>query len=304
MRVLILGGAGFIGYHLASALVQVGHEVQIVDDLSRGAWDAPMQRLHADVSVADLTTAAWPDGRWDQVYLLAAVVGVPNVEKNPLRAIEVNARIVLRALRWLRHRPGQRLFFASTSEAYAGTDVPIPTPEDVPVSIRDVSERRAAYAASKIFGEVALLQSAARVTIGRFHNIYGPRMGTDHVIPNLCAQFARRDDPVRLFGPECHRAFCYITDAVRAMRALMDAPEAVGQIVNIGDDREETSVVELARMLTELTGFQPRLDAQPAPKGSVLRRCPDLTRLRAWTGYEPQVALADGLKETYAWYSR
>lgn len=304
MRVLILGGAGFIGYHLAASLVQDKHEVLIVDDLSRGAWDETLRALPLTVQVADLMVAQWPDGRWDHVYLLAAVVGVPTVERDPLRTVEVNARIVLRTLRWVAHRPGQRLFFASTSEVYAGTDVPIPTPETVPVAIRDVTEPRAAYAASKILGEVAFLHGPAHVTVGRFHNIYGPRMGTDHVIPNLCTQFARRDDPVRLLGPECQRAFCYVTDAVRAMRALMEAREAIGQIVNIGDDRQETSVTELAQMLTTLTGLQPRLDVQPAPKGSVLRRCPDLTRLRAWTGYEPQVALADGLKETYAWYSR
>lgn len=304
MRSLILGGAGFIGYHLAAVLVEANHKVLIVDDLSRGTWDATLQSLPVQHQWVDLTSGPWPAGMWDHVYLLAAVVGVPTVEREPLRTIEVNTRIVLRALRWLKHRRQQRIFFASTSEAYAGVDVPIPTPETVPVSIGDVTQPRAVYAASKILGEVALLHSSARVTVGRFHNIYGPRMGLDHVMPNLCTQFARRENPVRVLGPECRRAFCYVTDAVRAIRLLMDAPEAIGQIVNVGDDRQEVSVLDLVQALTDLTGFVPELDVQPAPKGSVLRRCPDLTRLRAWTRYEPRVSLADGLKETFVWYNR
>ena len=313
---LVLGGAGFIGYHLAARLVSEGHAVTLVDDLSRGRRDREIDALCARSGVAlvqaDLTR---PDAlvplprRWDQVYMLAAVVGVRNVETDPARVVRTNTLALLHLLDWLGPESGV-LFFASTSETYAGGvsagTVPVPTPEDVPLSVPDVAAPRFAYAASKILGEAAVIHTARarglHAVIGRFHNVYGPRMGGDHVIPELSLRALRRENPFRVYGAEQRRAFCHVSDAVEAMLRLMTLPAAWGQVVNIGNDTEETRIEDLARLILRTAGFDPDLHRVPAPAGSVARRCPDIARLRALTGFVPKVALEAGVGETFAWY--
>ncbi|MEV4756635.1 NAD-dependent epimerase/dehydratase family protein [Micromonospora sp. NPDC049559] len=315
MRALVLGGAGFIGLHLASRLLTEGHTVTIVDDFSRGRddeWLAAL-RTHPDVEVlsADLTdAAAWsglPRG-CDQIYLLAAVVGVRNVEADPARVIRVNTLTALHLLDWL--APGDRVFFSSTSEVYAGgvdlRTVAVPTAEDVPVTIADVTAPRFAYAISKLLGEAAFVHTArargCAAVVGRFHNVYGPRMGADHVIPEMTLRALRGEDPFRVWGAEQYRAFCHVDDAVEAMLRLMATPAAAGEIVHIGNDSEQTNIGDLAKLVLRLTGVSPRLRMVPAPPGSVHRRCPDLGKLRRLTGFEPAVPLEEGVRSTIDWY--
>src|SRR5439155_88759 len=193
----------------------------------------------------------------------------------------VHTRVVLETLDWLPGR-GEVLFFASTSETYAagvtaGT-VPVPTPEDVPLSIPDVAAPRFAYAASKMVGEAAVLHTARarglRAVVGRFHNVYGPRMGADHVIPELALRALRREVPFTLYGAEQRRAFCHVSDAVDAMVRLVATPAAWGRVVNVGNDTEETRIADLLALVLRLADFAPRVDRRPAPAGSVDRRCP------------------------------
>ncbi|WP_305784168.1 NAD-dependent epimerase/dehydratase family protein [Symbioplanes lichenis] len=309
MRSLLLGGAGFIGLHLARRLLADGHEVTIVDDFSRGRNDF---QLDVELISADLTDpasyAALPHG-WDQIYLLAAVVGVRNVERDPARVVRVNTLSALHLLDWV--APGERVFFASTSEVYAGgVDagvVPVPTGEDVPTMISDVTAPRFAYAVSKLLGEAAFLHTARargfEAVVGRFHNVYGPRMGADHVIPEMALRARAGESPFRVPGADQYRAFCHVDDAVEAIVRLMAVPEAAGQIVHIGNDREETLILDLAKAVLAVAGAASALDPQPAPAGSVHRRCPDLTKLRALTGYEPKVSLEDGVRSTFDWYA-
>ncbi|MEU8244823.1 NAD-dependent epimerase/dehydratase family protein [Nonomuraea sp. NPDC048916] len=313
MRVLLLGGAGFIGLHLARRLLADGHQVTVVDDFSRGRRDPALAELaeHADVRSADLTdpaSYAAIERGWDQIYMLAAVVGVRNVESAPARVIRVNTLALTHLLDWL--GPGDRLFFASTSEVYAGGvsagAVPVPTPEGVPLMIEDVGSARFTYAISKMLGEAAVLHTARAkgfaAVIGRFHNIYGPRMGADHVIPELALRATRGENPFTLYGSEQSRAFCYVDDATEAMVRLMATPAASGQIVHIGDDSEETNIGDLAKLVLRVAGADPAIREVPAPAGSVARRCPDLTRLRELTGYEPRVCLEEGVRRTFEWY--
>jgi len=315
MRALLLGGAGFIGLHLARRLVAEGHEVTIVDDFSRGRDDRDLAALRAAPAVrvvsGDLTDpgtfAALPSG-WDQIYLLAAVVGVRNVEADPARVVRVNTLAALHTLDWV--APGERVFFASTSEVYAGgVDagiVAVPTPEDIPVMISDITAPRFAYAVSKLLGEAAFLHTARakgfHAVVGRFHNVYGPRMGADHVIPEMSLRAMRGEDPFRVPGADQFRAFCHVDDAVEAMLRLMATPAAAGQIVHIGNDRDQTNIGDLAKLVLRLAGVSPSIEPLAAPSGSVPRRCPDLTRLRELTGFEPAVQLEEGVRTTYSWY--
>lgn len=315
-RVLLLGGAGFVGYHLAERLGREAHAVTIVDDLSRGRMDAELESLLARPTIrfvrADLTVPgalAELPSTWDQVYVLAAVVGVRNTTTDPARVIRVNTLATLHVLEWLTADAGV-VFFASTSEAYAGGVarglVPVPTPEDVPLAIDDITHPRFAYAVSKILGEAAMLHYARKkgfaVVVGRFHNIYGPRMGVDHVIPELCLRALDHEDPFRVFGPEQRRAFCHVADALEAITRLMATERARGQVVNIGNDSDETRVSDLLALILRIAKFTPTLAPVPAPSGSVARRCPDLSRLRALTGFAPKVSLEHGVRETFDWY--
>ena len=314
--ILVLGAAGFIGCHLAARLADDGHALTLVDDLSRGQADEALAALRARPGVrfveADLTAdgalASLPRA-WDQIYMLAAVVGVRNVERDPARVMRVNTLTLLNVLDWL-PGTGETLFFASTSETYAGSVTrglaPVPTSESVPLLIEDVGAPRAAYAISKLAGEAAVIHAARarglRWVIGRFHNVYGPRMGADHVIPELALRAIRREDPFRVYGAGQRRAFCHVADAVEAAVRLMGAEAAAGQIVNIGNDTEETVIEDLAALVLRCAGHRPALERAPAPAGSVDRRCPDLARLRQLTGFAPKVALESGVAETVDWY--
>jgi UDP-glucose 4-epimerase/UDP-glucuronate decarboxylase len=209
---------------------------------------------------------------------------------------------------WL--EPDERLFFVSTSEVYAGGVsagvLSVPTPETVPLMVQDVAAPRFAYGISKMLGEAAVIHTARAkgipYVIGRFHNVYGARMGIDHVIPELLLRDIRREDPFRVYGTEQSRAFCHVDDATNAMQRLMTTDAATGEIVHIGNDTEETNIGDLTKLVLHVADFNPDLDSVPAPSGSVARRCPDLTKLRALTGYEPTVSLDEGVRRTFKWY--
>lgn len=314
-KILILGGAGFIGFHLSGRLAAEGHQIVVVDDFSRGRKDAELEALlsrpNVTVRAADLTDPKAFDAfgqDYDQVYLLAAVVGVRNVEKDPWKVVRVNTMVVMNTLEWM--PPHAKLFFASTSEAYAGAFMAgiaqIPTAEDVPLVIQDVTSPRFTYGASKLLGEVAVIHAAKargfRYVVGRFHNVYGPRMGADHVVPELSLRAMRGEDPFKVYGTDQYRAFCYISDATEAMTLLMGSPAADNQIVHIGNDTEETNIGDLTELVLETADFRPVLDRQPAPAGAVGRRCPNISKLRRLTGFEPKVSLEDGVAKTFAWY--
>lgn len=315
MKVLLLGGAGFIGLHLARRLIAEGSSVTIVDDFSRGCDDPDVAALreHPSVQVVsgDLTSpqtwAQLPHG-WDQIYLLAAVVGVRNVEQDPSRVVRVNALSALHLLDWV--RPDEPVFFASTSEVYAGAvDAGVawvPSAEDVPVMISDITAPRFSYAISKLLGEAGFIHGSragrVRAVVGRFHNVYGPRMGADHVIPEMALRAIRGEDPFLVRGADQYRAFCHVDDAVEAMLRLMATPRAFGEIVHIGDDTAETNILDLAKLVLRMAQVSPEIQPAPAPPGSVDRRCPDLTWLRNLTGYEPAVGLEDGVGRTFEWY--
>ena len=211
-NILVLGGAGFIGYHLVRHLAKnSGHQIQIVDNLSRGEFDGDFESLLDNFSrvefvAGDLTQPDTLDrlgGPFDQVYLLAGIVGVRNVESGPARVIQINTAIILNTLEWLRRVGCGRLLFASTSETYADSVklgiAGVPTPETIPLVVSDIQQPRTTYALSKMLGEAAVShysQSCGfQAVIARFHNIYGPRMGFDHVVPELMQRISKRMEP-------------------------------------------------------------------------------------------------------------
>ena len=317
MKHLLTGGAGFIGCHLARRLADQGDEVHLVDDLSRGRIDPELSELLARPNVrlieADLNDAAALrrlDGGYDGVFHLAAIIGVANVLDRPHRVLATNARTLLNVLDWYLDGGARRIFFSSTSEAYAWTmtfhSLPIPTPEDVPLAVDRVDNRRASYALSKIFGEMAVVhgcEAAGRpYTIARYHNVYGPRMGMAHVIPEMYRRVYEGQDPLVVYSVEHRRAFCYVDDGIEATLRLM-APDVPSAVYNIGNDMAEVTIGDLARQVLAWAGRPGgAIDARAAAGPGIERRCPDIGRLRRETGFEPMYSLADGLDRTLAWY--
>ena len=261
-----------------------------------------MERLVADGAVVDVvdlpeTDLTWGDDNawpywelkhYDTVYLLAATLGVDTVTSDPGAVLRTNITIVQNVLDWLPNE-GETLVFASTSEVYAAAVAqglaPIPTPEDVPLLVDDRS-RRGAYATSKIAGEALVRHAHARWVILRYHNVYGPGQGRGFVIPELI-----HGAPVH--HPAATRAFCYIDDAVEGTLLASQHP---GEVFNVGNDVEST-ITEVQRVVNP-----GGLCCIASPRaGDPLRRCPDLTKLRA-LGYAPKVSLAEGLARTRAWW--
>jgi UDP-glucose 4-epimerase/UDP-glucuronate decarboxylase len=291
----------------------------LADNLRRGRLDADLEGLLAGGRVhllqGDLTEDAFYaeiGSGFHEVYHLAAVIGVRNVIERPHDVIRINAMATLKLLDWLVSGGGDRLLFASTSEAYAWTQhfhaLPIPTPEQVPLALTDLANPRSSYAGSKIFGELAVTQYAMRhqkpFAIVRFHNVYGPRMGYEHVIPELYGRAMAGEHPLVVYSADHMRAFCYVDDAVElTLRAARDRM-GEGRTFNVGNDREEITIGELAGRILAKAGKPAGIEPHTAANDPVKRRCPDLSRARERLGYEPSVSLDEGLDRTLEWYAR
>jgi UDP-glucuronate decarboxylase len=316
-RILVTGGAGFVGFHLAQRLSEEDAELTIADDFSRGLRDDELIALadkgHVRIETVDLTDArSW--GRlgsgYDEVYHLAAMIGVKHVLARPHDVLRVNALSTLHMLDWFVAGGGSKVLFSSTSEVYAWTqqfhELAVPTPEDVPLSLTNVRDSRSSYAGSKIYGELAVNQVCLAhdksYVVVRYHNVYGPRMGQQHVIPELFERLLAGEDPLVVYSPDHTRAFCYVSDAVEATIAAMRAPRADGQTINVGNDSEEIRIADLASRLIARAGFDVGIEPRKAANDPILRRCPDLSRARALVAYEPKITLEEGLDRTLTWY--
>ncbi len=321
-RVLITGGGGFVGYHLAKHLVDNSYNVTILDNFIRSKADEELDKLLDEPNITflkgDVTkqeTFSSLDNEFDYIYHFAAINGTENFYKIPDKVLKIGVLGIINILDWFVKQNKGKLMFASSSEAYAGTlkligdSFPIPTPEEVPLVIDDPSNVRWSYGAGKIVGEVAVHSYAKaynlkNFVIIRYHNIYGPRMGFDHVIPQFISRIVKKESPFKIFGGQETRTFCYIEDAVRATRLVMESEKTNGQTIHIGRSDGEIKMIDLAKQLFDATNISshPQIEILPAPAGSVLRRCPDTTKLKA-LGFKAKVSLNEGLKRTYDWYS-
>jgi nucleoside-diphosphate-sugar epimerase len=315
-RILITGAAGFIGCHLARVLSDNPvNSLTLIDNFTRGRRDeefaAVLARNKVRLIECDLTDPAATkqfDRDFDCVYHLAAVIGVKNVLERPWDVIRVNALATLNVIDWFRSGGGRKLLFASTSEAYAWTaraqQVPVPTPESVPLSLTDVANPRASYAGSKIFGELAVTHGCAGLpfVIVRFHNVYGPRMGMEHVIPELFQRSLAGENPLTVFNPDHRRAFCYVDDAVEAIIACMSADSVNGETINIGNDAEELEIGALARRILRTAGVNAEISPRYVSHDPIIRRCPDISKARRLLGFKPRFDLDAGLERTLGWY--
>jgi UDP-glucose 4-epimerase len=312
---LITGGAGFIGSHLAEALLDRGDEVSIIDDLSTGAIknldhlrSNPKLRVVID-KVENVPALAELVDRADIVYHLAAAVGVRLVVESPVRTIETNLRSTEVVLD-LAAKKKKNVFFASTSEVYGKREVQ-PCREDDDLIIGPTNIGRWSYACSKAIDEFLALAYAKErglpVVIARFFNTVGPRQTGRYgmVVPSFVRQ-ALANEPITVFGDGTQaRCFGYVGDIVGAVIKLAATPEAYGQVFNIGNE-DEVSIDELARRVIRLTGSSstvqhvPYSEAYGAGFEDMRRRVPDLTKIHKFIGYRPRVSLDEIIERVVA----
>lgn len=316
MKALITGGLGFIGYHLSARLLAGGFEVHAYDNGQRGTVDAQTDALHAagryrliPGDLVDGAGIASLDHDYTHVFHLAAIVGVKNVTAQPYRVLQENVLMLDRMLDWSRTlRALRRFVFPSTSEVYAGTlenfGMPIPTPEGTPLTVADLERPRTSYMLSKIYGEALCRHANLPFTIIRPHNVYGPRMGMAHVIPELLERAHGTPAGGRLVisSPNHRRTFCYIDDAVELIIRLTLSSAGINRVFNVGSADEEISITRLAELIVELVGKRLDIEGGADTEGSPDRRRPDVSLALSVGGARRFLGLPEGLRRTYDWY--
>lgn len=316
MKILITGGAGFLGSHLADALLAQGHDVSILDPgtdfRTRHLLTHPSFH-HIRDSVLDEEMLEALIYRNDLVYHLAAVVGVEHYIGDPYQVLQVNINGTQNVLMFA-HKYNKRVVFASTSEVY-GRNANPPFDEDTERVLGSVRKDRWCYSTSKAAAEhfcLAYLKLGLRVTILRYFNVYGPRLDCldkGRVITIFLGQILR-GEPVTVIGDGMQtRTFTYVEDAIRATIAAGMKPEAMGGIFNIGNDRE-TSILELARLMVKISNSHSTIEfvTQETVYGpgyeDIPRRVPNIHRMKAILGVKPAIDLEGGLIRTIAWFKR
>ncbi len=319
MRALVTGGAGFIGSHLSEALVTQGHQVLVLDNLSTGSIDniAHLKGQNGFEyfvdSVNNEPLLAELIDRSDVVFHLAAAVGVKLIVEQPVHTIENNVHgteVVLKHA----NKKKKLVVIASTSEVYGKSD-DVPFREDSDLVMGPTPKHRWAYACSKAIDEFLALaywkERKLPVIIVRFFNTVGPRQTGQYgmVIPNFVRQ-ALAGEPITVFGDGTQsRAFTHVTDVVGALLKLVAVPQAVGQVINIGNT-EEIPIARLAERVRDLTGsnspikFVPYDQAYESGFEDMPRRVPDLSRVKALIGYEPRLTLDDILTQVIDYFRK
>ena len=315
-RILITGGAGFIGTHLAKHLVDGGYTVCLVDSFVRGVRDRDLELLlskqQATFSTIDLLdrAAVLSLGRdFEVIFHLAAIVGVAHVMERPYETLVDNVKMIDNVIGLAKKQTRfARLFFASSSEVYAGTlkyfQLPFPTPECTALAVTPLEEARTSYMLSKIVGEAMCQQADLPFTIFRPHNVYGPRMGMVHIIPEQLRKIweAVPDTEVGLYSSDHRRSFCYIDDAVEMLKKMLEIDSCVGKTLNLGNESPEITIRKVAQTCIDVTGKKLTIKALPPTPGSPERRAPDMKQCQKILNYQPKVDLAEGISKTWAWY--
>jgi UDP-glucuronate decarboxylase len=306
-RTLVTGGAGFLGSHLCSRLLDAGHEVVCLDNFFTGRRENLDHLTGGDVArrldiVRHDVVEPWY-GEVDEIYHLACPASPVHYQRNPVRTLQTAVLGTMNMLE-LAQRTGARVLLSSTSEIYGEPEVH-PQPETYWGHVNPIGPR-SCYDEGKRCGEALAVAYAAQhgveVRIARIFNTYGPRMHEEdgRVISNFATQ-ALRGEPLTVYGDGSQtRSLCYVDDLVAGLMALMHAPDDPGP-VNLGNPQELT-VRAIAELVRELTGSSSPIETRPLPTDDPTRRRPDIDKARRVLGWEPRVAPRDGLAATIAYY--
>ena len=318
MNILITGGFGFLGFHLANALKDLDCNITLIDLKPVNEFDNDFKDLleskNISYKVIDLIDQKELDSlskNYDYIFHFAAILGVDNVINNPDKVLSKNILMLHNLLNFINgfnNKP--TLFFASTSEVYAGSlfnsQLEFPTPENSLLILPDLKSPRTSYMLSKIYGEAMCFASNVQSIILRPHNLFGPRMGMKHVIPQLIKkiQNTKKGGSLGVYSPMHQRTFCFIKDAVKQIKmTLLKSSLNDSEIFNLGSQNPEIKMIDLAKKLTNIVGRKDiKVIKLENTLGSPTRRCPSTIKLDDITGISERTNLDLGLRETYEWY--
>jgi len=304
MRILVTGGAGFIGSFLCESLLDEGHEVICLDNLFSGfrrniqpfRTNPSFEFIRHDVVEPILLEV-------DQIYNLACPASPVHYQYNPVKTVKTNVMGTINML-GMAKRVKARILQASTSEVYGDPQVH-PQPEEYWGNVNPVGSR-SCYDEGKRVAETLMMdyhsQNAVDIRIARIFNTYGPRMSIDdgRVVSNLIVQ-ALRGEPMTVYGDGSQtRSFCYVSDLVRGLRKLMDQ-EDVHRPVNLGNP-VEVSILTFAERVREQTGTASQIRFEPLPSDDPVRRRPEIAQARKLLDWEPEVDLEEGLRLTVDYF--
>jgi UDP-glucose 4-epimerase len=316
MKVLITGGAGFIGLHLAKRLILEGFYVDLLDNFSRGKLDEDLKIIIEKCNVnlikidlLDKDSIDKLDKDYDYIFHFAAILGVKNVIDKPLEVLSHNTLLTINILSLTQKQRKLKLFiYSSTSEIYAGTLennlLKIPTPENSIIVLPEIKNPRTSYMLSKIYGEAICQHANIPFLIIRPHNVYGPRMGSAHVIPQLLEKAHNGQDKgcLEVYSTDHSRTFCYISDAIEQIYLLMHNEKAIGKTLNLGSQKPEITIKNLSQKIINIVGKDLLIKSMPVTQGSPSRRSPEMRLNSEISGFNSKVSLDDGINFTYQWY--
>ena len=306
-RILVTGGAGFVGSHLCDALLAAGHEVLCADNFFTGN-KANIERLldhpYFELIRHDVTFPLYVEV--DEIYNLACPASPIHYQHDPVQTLKTSVHGAINML-GLAKRLKARILQASTSEVYGDPNVH-PQPEEYWGNVNPIGPR-SCYDEGKRCAETLFFdyhrQFRLQIKVARIFNTYGPRMHPNdgRVVSNFIVQ-ALRGDPITIYGDgKQTRSFCFVSDLVEGLRRLMDSPEEVTGPINLGNPGEFT-MIELAEAVIRLTGSTSRMVFRPAPVDDPRQRQPDITKARGKLGWEPTIPLEQGLVHTIAYFDK
>ena len=304
-RILVTGGAGFLGSHLCERLLEQGHDVLCVDNFYTGPRDNILHLMdshHFELMRHDVTFPLYVEV--DEIYNLACPASPIHYQHDPVQTTKTAVHGAINML-GLAKRVGAKIFQASTSEVYGDPHIH-PQTEDYAGNVNPIGPR-ACYDEGKRCAETLFFdynrQYGLPIRVARIFNTYGPRMhpGDGRVVSNFIMQ-ALQGEPITIYGDGSQtRSFCYIDDLIDGFLKLMDAPDGVTGPVNLGNPGEFT-IKELAEQVIRLTGSKSKLIYKDLPTDDPLQRCPDITRAKDQLGWRPTVELEDGLAKTIPYF--
>ncbi len=305
-RILVTGGAGFLGSHLCERLLRDGAEVLCVDNFFTGSRDN-LAHLRDDprfeVMRHDVTFPLYVEV--DEIYNLACPASPVHYQHNPVQTVKTSVHGAINML-GLAKRTGAKILQASTSEVYGDPTIH-PQPEEYRGHVNPIGPR-SCYDEGKRCAETLFFdyhrQNGVNIRVARIFNTYGPRMHPNdgRVVSNFIVQ-ALKGEPITLYGEGTQtRSFCYVDDLIDGLVRLMDAPDAVTGPVNLGNPGEFT-IRALAEMVLRLTDARSDLVLRPLPEDDPMQRCPDIARARRLLGWQPAVPLEEGLRRTIAYFA-
>jgi len=306
-RILVTGGAGFVGSHLCDALLAAGHEVLCADNFFTGN-KANIEKLldhpYFELIRHDVTFPLYVEV--DEIYNLACPASPIHYQHDPVQTLKTSVHGAINML-GLAKRLKARILQASTSEVYGDPNVH-PQPEEYWGNVNPIGPR-SCYDEGKRCAETLFFdyhrQFRLPIKVARIFNTYGPRMHPNdgRVVSNFIVQ-ALRGDPITIYGDgKQTRSFCFVSDLVEGLRRLMDSPEDVTGPINLGNPGEFT-MIELAEAVIRMTGSASTMVFRPAPVDDPRQRQPDITKARGKLGWEPTIPLEQGLVQTIAYFDR